>query len=526
MAADLMGLSNRVRSENLAALKPLGSWELARLARDEGRPLPKAPARRPLAADTFIDEGTSSDATTRAAARPSPAAKPDQPPQKIITAEVNTMSKHGRDEAAPPTSTTKDITMPATVQIDGTCGLCDKKARTKLVKGVFCCATCLTIRYAARKHPALILAQVREFHPELLAPLSSAPAATPAAACELAEAHTALADSEAQNKALGASNVDLVRQLHDMEVKNEDLRNAQEYLRPENKRLSHLVQELGQANINQKQKLRDLEAFQKEIFSLQVQETNQRQWAEIHNLLAEINGLQDILEAGSGVTATAAARQRMSELQYLRNQPGPSQELLALQGELAGLQDVLTAWEQERAALLEEQGRLAGQVRWLHEQLAATERKAAGLEQEVDRLQECTVGTITSTSPVGEALPLIEDGPAGQKLTTAGASILYPPGYGTLTAVLCQAIDQASAGKGLDRHATAGEPFDRQKICEITRRGGLGFPLGQAIKKAEESLRLGTAGLYELLGAINYLAAAHICMSELVQRDQALEQAA
>lgn len=87
-------------------------------------------------------------------------------------------------------------------------------------------------------------------------------------------------------------------------------------------------------------------------------------------------------------------------------------------------------------------------------------------------------------------------------------------GYEQLASVLADAIDQAASGKGSKRHAKDGEPFEQQKICEITRRVGLGYPLGPAVKKAQESLRLGKRGPAELLGAINYLAAAVIVMEE------------
>lgn len=86
--------------------------------------------------------------------------------------------------------------------------------------------------------------------------------------------------------------------------------------------------------------------------------------------------------------------------------------------------------------------------------------------------------------------------------------------YQALLGVFSAAFNQASEGKGKDRHANSDEPFEKQKICEITRRVGLGFPLGQAIKKAEESLRLGHRGPAEILGAINYLAAAYIVLQE------------
>ena len=89
-----------------------------------------------------------------------------------------------------------------------------------------------------------------------------------------------------------------------------------------------------------------------------------------------------------------------------------------------------------------------------------------------------------------------------------------PIGYESLGAVLAKAVDQAAHGKGKERHAT-GEPFDQQPICAIARRVGLGYQLGQAEKKIEESQRLDTdSAIFELLGAINYLAAAVICLEE------------
>jgi hypothetical protein len=86
--------------------------------------------------------------------------------------------------------------------------------------------------------------------------------------------------------------------------------------------------------------------------------------------------------------------------------------------------------------------------------------------------------------------------------------------YISLRYVLELAVDQAANGKGKERHAN-GEPFDQQKICKISRAVGVGFALGQALKKAEESIRLDKdAGLREILGAINYLAAAYIVLNE------------
>lgn len=87
--------------------------------------------------------------------------------------------------------------------------------------------------------------------------------------------------------------------------------------------------------------------------------------------------------------------------------------------------------------------------------------------------------------------------------------------YLELERVLRMAYDQAASGKGKDRHAN-GKPFVDQPILSITRMVGDGYPLGQAMKKAQETQRLpaNKAKIVELLGAINYLAAAIIYYEE------------
>jgi hypothetical protein len=83
-----------------------------------------------------------------------------------------------------------------------------------------------------------------------------------------------------------------------------------------------------------------------------------------------------------------------------------------------------------------------------------------------------------------------------------------PKGYQSLATIMMMAMDQAAKGKGHDRHATE-EPFDRQPSMMIGRWLGLGYPLGQAVKKIVESKRLGDhEALAELLGAIVYTAMA------------------
>ena len=98
------------------------------------------------------------------------------------------------------------------------------------------------------------------------------------------------------------------------------------------------------------------------------------------------------------------------------------------------------------------------------------------------------------------------------------ASVIINDDYSLLDVVLSDARNQAASGKGKERHAVDGEPFERQQICEIGRRlrGNVAAgPLFQAVKKVYESGRLeGEAGVAELLGAINYISAAVILRRE------------
>ena len=85
-----------------------------------------------------------------------------------------------------------------------------------------------------------------------------------------------------------------------------------------------------------------------------------------------------------------------------------------------------------------------------------------------------------------------------------------PAGYDSLYLVLREAFDQASKGKGSERHAQ-GQPFDEQPMQKLIELYGLGFALGQAGKKMQESQRMDKdAAKRELLGAINYIAGAII----------------
>lgn len=93
-------------------------------------------------------------------------------------------------------------------------------------------------------------------------------------------------------------------------------------------------------------------------------------------------------------------------------------------------------------------------------------------------------------------------------------------GYSLLRDILASAAEQASRGKGRERHAN-GKPFDRQPIMEIGRMlsSVCDGQLYQAIKKAQEASGMISRGELdaaerELLGGINYLAAAILLVRE------------
>lgn len=91
-------------------------------------------------------------------------------------------------------------------------------------------------------------------------------------------------------------------------------------------------------------------------------------------------------------------------------------------------------------------------------------------------------------------------------------------GYEPLAGVLREALDQAQAGKGKERHAN-GKAFLDQPIMEIGRMVGIGYQTGQAMKKSQEAVGMHSRGepdraVAEMLGAINYLAAAILAIRE------------
>lgn len=86
--------------------------------------------------------------------------------------------------------------------------------------------------------------------------------------------------------------------------------------------------------------------------------------------------------------------------------------------------------------------------------------------------------------------------------------------YSALRDILNEAYEQAANGKGKERHSN-GSSFERQPIAEIGRMVGVGFNMGQAIKKLQESSRMEPdAACRELLGAIVYAASAIMIIRE------------
>lgn len=94
-------------------------------------------------------------------------------------------------------------------------------------------------------------------------------------------------------------------------------------------------------------------------------------------------------------------------------------------------------------------------------------------------------------------------------------------GYDALLKVLKEAYDQASIGKGRERHAHGGKPFTDQQILTGQRKYGMGFALGQADKKMEEAFHMPkwSSARRDLLGALVYVSAAILFGDEVNQKE-------
>ena len=98
-------------------------------------------------------------------------------------------------------------------------------------------------------------------------------------------------------------------------------------------------------------------------------------------------------------------------------------------------------------------------------------------------------------------------------------------GYQPLANVLQDALDQAQAGKGSQRHAN-GKPFLEQPIITDGRACGLAGPAFQARKKILEALNCPheERAVQDLLGAIVYTAAMVILKEEERQKRNEVNQ--
>lgn len=110
---------------------------------------------------------------------------------------------------------------------------------------------------------------------------------------------------------------------------------------------------------------------------------------------------------------------------------------------------------------------------------------------------------------------------AGHLAEGSTSPVVAPsPAYASLRAVLERAACQAESGKGKLRHALDGEAFAEQQIVRLGEwMGSNHYEIGQACKKALESTRLAPErAVGELLGAINYLAAAVLVLEREARR--------
>lgn len=82
--------------------------------------------------------------------------------------------------------------------------------------------------------------------------------------------------------------------------------------------------------------------------------------------------------------------------------------------------------------------------------------------------------------------------------------------YTKLEEILHEAYEYASIGKGEQRHGHGGKAWTDQRHVRIAEAVGLGFPIGQAMKKLEEGFTMTewAATRREWLGAITYIASA------------------
>lgn len=136
------------------------------------------------------------------------------------------------------------------------------------------------------------------------------------------------------------------------------------------------------------------------------------------------------------------------------------------------------------------------------------------------------VGELYQKLAIIDGLPAREHAAALDAVLSLSATeskapaVIGDPMYGSIAGILQAAHDQAARGKGHERHGDDDTPFLEQPTMEIARMVGIGYPVGQLMKKAQESTGMVRRAEYddavaELLGVINYAAAAILLIREL-----------
>jgi len=147
------------------------------------------------------------------------------------------------------------------------------------------------------------------------------------------------------------------------------------------------------------------------------------------------------------------------------------------------------------------------------------EKILEGIEKEIEKNKKntkegkCIIEFVENT--VGKLAEEIAEEIAEEN-STITVNMPIEKNYKSLFDVFMNAYEQAAEGKGKERHAS-NEAYEHQKICTLNRQLGSNHgAIFQACKKAIESTRLDRErAKAELLGSINYLAAAYILLDEV-----------
>jgi len=184
---------------------------------------------------------------------------------------------------------------------------------------------------------------------------------------------------------------------------------------------------------------------------------------------------------------------------------------------------VSNEFKEEPTSEIEEADKLQKEIEELNE--AIKESKIAIMEvckERDDKDEEIRVLNLELQKYKNDLNSVLDDRQKLECLLSDNANeVELNPKYDSLYKVLLAAYNQASNGKGKERHQlNDDEPFENQKICEIARRLSVDYNLGQAVKKIYESKRLADGrDIAELYGAINYIAAAIIVKQENKNND-------